>query len=241
MDPIELIMRRIGVKGDGLGPTIANSPRWYRESQDPETARVVDKAMHGNVRNTPWLEQLYKSGLADTLYKATGRVPSRLGAADDTKNVAFVNPFGGVYMNPDRKKYDNTIGIVGRGDPEMTFAHEMGHLYRPPKNMPPMKTAEPALWAMDKRKGNPKYWRDGAPSPYAAAIEKVDPYYRKSEDEAVSQAFSNAIKLLRSGDTTNVRSRMGEMEAQTPGMGVIARDLLQKPVFSNSPFRRVIR
>lgn len=240
MDPIEMILRRIGVRGDGVGPTIANAPKWYAESPDKDVVRQVDKALRPEVRNAPWLEQLYKSGLADTLYKATKGVPRDLGTSTVDNYAAFVSPLGSVHMNTNREKYNDVIGM-GEGSPDDTFIHEIGHLYDQPDNLPPMKTSEPALWVMDPRKGDKRYWRDGKPSLYAAAIERVDPYYRKSEDEAVSQAFTNAIKLLRSNDTTNVRQRIGEMESETPGMGTITRDLLNKPVFANSPFRQVIR
>ena len=224
-----------------VGPVAASAPQWYTQSENAETVQKVDDAMNPNVRNTPWLGQLYKSGFADTLYKAGSGVPSRLGQSDSQSMAAFVNPLGGLFMSPDRGKYSSTVSREGVGSPDYTFAHEMGHLAPRPKDLPKLQTAEPALWAMDERKSDPAYWRDNKPTPYAAAIEKVDPYYRKSQDEAFSQAYANAIQLLREKDFTNAGEKLGEIEGRTPGTGIILRDLLNKPIFAQHPLRKVIR
>ena len=43
MDPIEMILRRLGVRGDGVGPTMANAPRWYKETGSKGTRDQVDQ------------------------------------------------------------------------------------------------------------------------------------------------------------------------------------------------------
>ena len=242
-DFLRVLMAQLGksLPAKSIGPVAQNAPKWYEQSDNKETVKKVDEAMLPNVRNTPWLEQMYKSGFADTLYQAGRGVPRSLGSADSKDMAAFVNPLGGLFMSPDRGKYGDTIGREGKESPDYTFAHEMGHLAPRPKGLPALKTSEPALWAMDERKGDPAYWKDNKPTPLAAALEKVDPYYRQNEDEAFSQAYANAVQFLREKDFTNAAERIGEIEAKTPGAGIIMRDLLGKPIYKNHPLKKLIR
>ena len=226
-----------------VGPTRASAPRWYAEMVNPETLARAEQAMTPAAQATPWLRDLYTSGLADTLYQATGRVPRKLDVATTPDMAAFVSPIGSVHMSPDRARYEHTVSALGN-DPSVTFAHEMGHRYTPPRDLPPLKTSEPALWAMDPRKADPTYWRDGQPTALSRSLEAVDPYWRKNEDEARAQAFANAVAFLReTGQRVpeDVRQRLGEREAQTPGMGMIVRDLLSRDPYTAHPLRKVVQ
>lgn len=232
------------------GPTLAAAPKWYPEMQNPERLKAVEKSMTPAVKNVPWLEQLYKSGMADTLYNLIGGVPEGFGGGglQISKNpdaVAFVSPLGTLHMDPDREIYRERAGDFGK-DPETTFAHEIGHLRGSSQHptLPVLKTAEPALWVFDPRWRTPGYGSLNFPSPYSQALEKVDSYYRKSPDEAFAQAFSNTFDLLREtakGVPPNFRELLAEREALTPGLGIMIQDILQEPIYAKHPLRAVFR
>ena len=89
------------------------------------------------------------------------------------------------------------------------------------------------------------------------AFETLSPYYmfagpsvwdsRKvigSPSESFAQAFTNAADFLSrtSADTTGYRQLLGRYEGNTPGMGGIVADLLERnPIYSNHPLHGLIR
>ena len=90
-----------------------------------------------------------------------------------------------------------------------------------------------------------------------AAFEALSPYYsfagRSRWDsgraigdpsESFAQAFTNAADFLSrtSSDTTGYRQLLGRYEGNTPGMGGIVADLLERnPIYSNHPLHGLIR
>jgi hypothetical protein len=89
------------------------------------------------------------------------------------------------------------------------------------------------------------------------AFEALSPYYmfagpnvRDSRQvignpsESFAQAFTNAADFLSrtSSDTTGYRQLLGRYEGNTPGMGGIVADLLERnPIYSNHPLHSLIR
>jgi len=62
--------------------------------------------------------------------------------------------------------------------------------------------------------------------------------------ERFAQAFTNAADFLSptSADTTGYRQLLGRYEGNTPGMGGIVADLLERnPIYSNHPLHGLIR
>lgn len=112
------------------------------------------------------------------------------------------------------------------------MAHEIGHAYGP--------SAFPSLRApmLAPRPTGPMTPRE------ADARAALSQYGQTSRDEALAQAYANAVSFLSetAPDTTNFRQRMGELESNTPGMGSIVRDLLKaRPVYKQHPLRGAIR
>jgi hypothetical protein len=211
--------------------------------QNPQMLEEVEKRIDPSVRNTPWLNQLYKSGMADTLYQVAGIPSGGLSTNTNPWYAAFVSPLASLHMSPDKNIYKDTKGEVSQ-TPETVFAHEMGHIARPVKNLPELKTSEPALWTFDKRWNNPqKYGTIKNPSPLTKAIENVDGYWRSDSEEARAQSFANAISLLRDTDKglpQNIREVIGQREGKTPGMGIILQDILQNPIYEKHPLRKIL-
>lgn len=250
MNPFEEWLDSVFKKPLPVGPTLAAAPKWYPEMQNPERLKDVEKSMTPDVRNVPWLEQLYKSGVADTLYNLLGGVPQGWGGqglriGTDPKNVAFVSPLETLHMSPDREKYQQAAGELNK-DPVTTFAHEIGHLMPSSKfpTLPELKTAEPPLWVFDPRWRTPGYGSLNFPSPYSKALQKIDSYYQTSSNEAFSQTFANTFDLLRKtakGVPPNFREVLAEREALTPGLGIMLQDILQEPIYAKHPLRAVFR
>lgn len=73
---------------------------------------------------------------------------------------------------------------------------------------------------------------------------QLSAYGQTAPEEALAQAYVNATSFLSetAPDTTGFRQRIGALEANTPGMGGIVRDLLRgRPVYHQHPLRGVIR
>lgn len=77
-------------------------------------------------------------------------------------------------------------------------------------------------------------------APAYKAIASVDPYYRTHPSEAFSQAFVNAFEFLAEtarDPKMDYRKFAGDLEANTPGMGLIIQDMLKLPLYKNHPLR----
>lgn len=77
-------------------------------------------------------------------------------------------------------------------------------------------------------------------APEFKAFATVDPYYRLNPREAFAQAFVNAWEFLqetKKNPKMDYRKFAGDLEANTPGMGLIVRDLLKDKGFENHPLR----
>lgn len=112
------------------------------------------------------------------------------------------------------------------------MAHELGHAYG--------KSAFPSLQTP---------MIAPAPTGKMTAREEdarmaLSQYGQTSPDEALAQAYTNAVSFLSetAPDTTGFRQRLGELEGNTPGMGSIVRDLLRaRAVYKNHPLKGAIR
>lgn len=143
---------------------------------------------------------------------------------------------------------DRTISANIRRDPAMypmagaspadspsersIMAHEIGHAYGKAA-FPSLKA--PMLAPAPSGKMTPRE---------ADARMALSEYGQTSPDEALAQAYTNAVSFLSetAPDTTGFRQKMGEYEGNTPGMGAMVRDLLRaKPIYQKHPLRSVIR
>jgi hypothetical protein len=160
-----------------------------------------------------WLDSLYKSPFADSLYQ-TSNVPRGLGVVPQGEPSSTV----GVYQNlPD------FVGIKPSKSelytPRETLAHEMGHKYVPTKRDVSLNAA---FTPLDK------------------SNEKLDPYYATDPSEGYAQAFKNAFNFLAEtarDPKMDYRKFAGDLEGNTPGMGMIIQDLMKLPIFAKHPLQ----
>jgi hypothetical protein len=76
--------------------------------------------------------------------------------------------------------------------------------------------------------------------PEFKAAASIDPYYRTEPREAFAQAFVNAWEFLAEtarDPKMDYRKFAGDLESNTPGMGMIIRDLLKDKIFKAHPLR----
>jgi hypothetical protein len=77
-------------------------------------------------------------------------------------------------------------------------------------------------------------------TPEYKAVASIDPYSTMSPREAFAQAFVNAFEFLAETarePKMDYRKFAGDLEANTPGMGLIIRDMLKLPLYKNHPLR----
>lgn len=95
-------------------------------------------------------------------------------------------------------------------------------------------------------------------NPELSAIKALDWYYSQSKatpfgerfsdvgnptGEAFAQAFTNAVAFLAENATDvqpTYRSRLGQLEGNTPGAGQIVQDLLSRDIYARHPLRQMI-
>jgi hypothetical protein len=131
-------------------------------------------------------------------------------------------------------------------DPRRVMIHEYGHLANSHGGAFPGYSEVSKMFSEVrprdfKREQNLFYKKISAntPSDYKA-FATVDPYYRINPQEAFAQAFVNAWEFLqetKADPKMDYRKFAGDLEANTPGMGMIVRDLLKDPQFKNHPLR----
>lgn len=137
-------------------------------------------------------------------------------------------------------------------DPRRTYIHEMGHLANS-QVVSGKDSAFPGYSEVSKMfaKNSPQDFErfndmgvvEGLranSAPEFKAFATVDPYYRTNSREAFAQAFVNAWEFLAEtakNPKMDYRKFAGDLESNTPGMGMIVRDLLKDPKFSEHPLR----
>jgi hypothetical protein len=204
---------------------------------DPTQQQKAERAKSTKVKQTPWLDSLYSSPLADSLYSAVG-VPSFLNTFEPQKGLGqlygeYDFGFDQVAMNRDRSKYDSTSSNAATqmlaNDPRSVFIHEMGHKFKSggkefvPTNVLPFPSSY--------------YMRD---RPEGKASLALNEYYTKDQHEGAAQAFKNAWGFLAEtakDPKQDYRKLAGDMEGNTPGMGLIIQDLMKLPIFAKHPLQ----
>lgn len=144
-------------------------------------------------------------------------------------------------------------------DPRRVMIHEYGHLANNsmtsrdnwgafPRRSPVSKMLynsynelESLPIDFDRIRMNPASPALGSISaPVYKAIASIDPYYRTYPTEAFAQAFVNAFEFLAEtarDPKMDYRKFAGDLEANTPGMGLIIQDMLKLPLYKNHPLR----
>lgn len=188
---------------------------WLKSMLNPTN---IEKASKRTSSDTPsWLANLYKSPVADSLYSITG-VPNSLGATPREGMLGDFNLMSGeLNITPDQKSITHARPELGKITPREVLIHEMGH-----KQM------------VDKGFPNTKAYINQSYTP------QLDSYYTTNNMEGYAQAFKNAFNFLQEtarDPKMDVRRFAGDLEANTPGMGMIVKDLLVLPIFSNHPLR----
>jgi hypothetical protein len=238
-DPIEWLKR---IFRPDLTPEA--NPGQFKRDRGPdynsEVAHPLNKRVDAKYRDKEevpaWMDKLFKSPLADTLYELNaGSVPN-LGSSRNPavwgqiENLLQADMFGRRYlndvvtMNPDSMKYREAPTRYRDASPldkRNVFIHEMAHVTDKGRDNFPFKPVA-------------KLGRDGA--------DKLDSYYAQSRnvDESFAQAFVNAFNFLSEtakNPTMDYRKFAGELEANTPGMGIILEDLLKSNVYNEHPLR----
>jgi hypothetical protein len=180
-----------------------------------------------------WMDALYKSPLADSLYQisAPDYIPYRNSPVSANLG-ALKNPdegLQGTYQSyNDQIELHKDQNISGKD----TFKHEIGHRYASNKEKKVDGGAYkyPSFFGNDSKPGSPQY----------SAMLRVDAYGATSPDEAYAQAFRNAFDFLAEtarDPKMDVRAFAGDLEANTPGMGMIITDLMKLPIFANHPLQ----
>ena len=149
------------------------------------------------------------------------------------------------YKVPKRPYEDYLQAPASRQNtPRTVMIHEMGHLASTPfrSNWELGYTPETASAFFNnfEAPANPQYKKDFSGPQEQKAFRSVDPYYRTNAREAFSQAFVNAFEFLAEtarDPKMDYRKFAGDLEANTPGMGLIIQDMLKLPLYKNHPLR----
>jgi len=266
MNPFEKALQRLLGDPAQPGPTRhkARMPGSERTT-NPATLAYVNRAITPAAEQSDVLRELYRSPVADSLYQLFA--PSRLAAItkDDPmkgKAVGYLAPMSGaIALDPNRNEHEN-MGQAGASARE-TLVHEIGHGVSAPKDFPRSKPA-PIIPEARYMSGDwtgmlanlsntmPDYVQKHPRGHYVVneairqAAGKIDPYYRVQRSyepepyEAHAQAFKNAFTFLQEtagNPNMDYRKMAGELEANTPGMGMFVRDLLKQPLYERHPLR----
>jgi hypothetical protein len=176
-----------------------------------------------------WLDSLYKSPVADSLYQ-TSSIPTHLG----TVNRELYPRTSGVFnADFDSVQLDSSLDTHPQ-DPRNTLIHEMGHKYASDNRA--LDKAEAAYQYPYSDPMNAVY----ATKPADKAYAKIDTYGATGPREGYAQAFKNAFNFL--GETArdtemDYRKLAGDLEGNTPGMGMIVQDLMKRPIFAKHPLQ----
>jgi hypothetical protein len=180
-----------------------------------------------------WLDSLYKSPLADSLYQISApragygksSVPNSLGV--------LVNPTEGLGGSYNTKSDELLLHSDPKKSGAKTFKHEMGHRFasNSEKDVSGGAYDYPSYLSTNSN-------RDGKLK--TDAILKVDAYGAQSSSEAYAQAFRNAFNFLAEtarDPKMDYRKFAGDLEGNTPGMGMIIQDLMKLPIFAKHPLQ----
>lgn len=178
------------------------------------------------------MQTTFQSPLADSLYSIAG-VPSRFGEISQNSSG-----LSGTY-DPLLDKL-RLQGGWGQENTRDTFIHEIGH-------------KKDRFGSERKKLGKaikpPNYSLSDAQSvnmnrtPESKANSALDSYYATEPKEAYAQAFKNAFNFLQEtarNPKMDYRKFAGDLEGNTPGMGMIVQDLMKLPIFEKHPLRGII-
>jgi hypothetical protein len=176
-----------------------------------------------------WLDSLYKSPVADSLYQTSG-VPSHLGIVN---RELYPRTSGVFNANFDSVQLDS-LRDTHPQDPRSTLIHEMGHKYATENRV--LDKAGPAYQYPYSDPMNAVY----ATKPADKAAAKIDTYGATDSKEGYAQAFKNAFNFLSEtalNPDMDYRQFAGDLEGSTPGMGMIVQDLMKRPIFAKHPLQ----
>jgi hypothetical protein len=232
----------------------------------PPTPPVVNQAARQNapIGGTADIKQqyadLFKSPLRDSLMQLAGVYNIRNTAGDHGKDNwvgAYYPRYSDLYFNTNPEAYGKfeaaspyrqtpaSMDVSPRG----VFVHEFGH---PAEEYGNFSEDTKGLFSKQRlpKKIQPDRMGLGASmydyertqrSPLERKAElDVDPYYRHNPSEAFAQAFKNAFAFLQEtarDPKIDYRKFAGDLEANTPGMGLILRDLMEHPLYEKHPLR----
>jgi hypothetical protein len=124
---------------------------------------------------------------------------------------------GELNITPDQKSITHARPELGKMTPREVLVHEMGH-----KQM------------VDKGFPNTKAYINQSYTP------QLDSYYTTNNMEGYAQAFRNAFNFLAEtarDPKMDYRKFAGDLEGNTPGMGMIIQDLMKLPIFAKHPLQ----
>lgn len=209
-----------------------------RES-DPVMKNYVSEntAVKNNIPS--WLDSLFKSPLADSLY-STSQMPKQLYSLGSSGDVLgrYEHETRKLGMNSNKDSYPSSYSGLnlpfpadGRS-PESSFVHEMGHSFQASPKSSEVFTFVSSPQANNKSKS----------VSVKTAHSKLDKYSQDSKhpEEMKAQAFVNAFRYLSEtakDPQLDFRRLAGDLEGNTPGMGMIVQDLIKLPLYQNHPLR----
>jgi len=259
MNPFEKALQRLLGDPAQPGPTQhkARMPGNERTT-NPATLSYVNRAITPAAEQSHTLRELYRSPVADSLYQLFA--PSKLDAITPndprkSRSVGYFAPMSGTIALDPAANVHETNSATGKSSARETLVHEIGHGVPSPKDFPKSTPAPVLSGYMDSRSVGllenlrntmPDYVQKHPKGHYvinkaiSQAADKINPYYRTDPWEARAEAFNNAFTFLQEtagNPNMDYRKRAGELEANTPGMGMFVRDLLKHPLYQRHPLR----
>jgi hypothetical protein len=206
----------------------------------------------------------FNSPLADSLKQISiGKYRPQLKISHDDSEtaMAYVNdlnkPTEMVFMtNPEnyslrKRPFEEYLQAPASrmGRPRKTFIHEFGHVANSigaPWDVTDPSRSEVFDMLKSNHSSDPLL---ASNRQYIAELDRlnpsekkaylsIDPYYTSKTEEAFAQAFVNAFEFLAEtarNPEMNYRKFAGDLEANTPGTGMIIRDMLELPLYRDHP------
>lgn len=213
----------------------------------PTNLQKASRRITKEASQVPWLDSLYKSPVADSLYGIVD-VPSSLGVVPPDMEATTAGMYtpntGDISMNKAPSAYDRIKVGASSWNPRDALIHEMGH-----KNRNDTKTnidnyrLSPRLYSnaeIEATKDASAKGQNYVVFKEDKARNSVDSYYKRKPEEAYAQAFKNAFNFLSETalkPDMDYRKFAGDLEGNTPGMGLIVQDLMKRPIFAKHPLQ----